>query len=97
MAGFGLQGRETMPTTMQNAIAKKTAEGVIEGVDVAAPVAGDLAKQKARTVLHSRGARVSGVITGSLFFAIGYGMIARRRRLKRIEEKLDNVAGEVAD
>jgi hypothetical protein len=83
-----------MPKTVQTAIAEKTAEGVIEGVELAAPVAAELATHK---LLRSRAARLSGVITGGLFVACTYVVIARQRRLKGIEEKLHVVAEEVVD
>ena len=37
------------------------------------------------------------VITGGLLLRLAYGLIARHRRLERIEEKLDDVVDEVAD
>lgn len=83
-----------MPMTVQTAIAEKTAAGVVEGVEVAAPVAAEVAK---RRLLNSRAARVGGVITGGIFFAVTYAMIARHRRLERMEEKLHVVAEEVVD
>jgi hypothetical protein len=38
-----------------------------------------------------------GFVTGGVVFALSYGPLARRRRLKRIEEKLDAVVDGVAD
>jgi hypothetical protein len=38
-----------------------------------------------------------GFITSGLVFAVVYGLMARGRRLVRIEEKLEVVADEVAD
>jgi hypothetical protein len=86
-----------MPTTLQTAISKKTAEGVVEGVQLAAPVAREQVKNETRTLPHSKAARRSGLITGGFVFALLYGVMARRRRLERIEEKLDAVIDEVAD
>lgn len=85
-----------MPTTLQTAISKKTAQGVVEGVELAAPIAREQVKREADTLLHSRAARRSGLVTGCLVFVVLYGVLARRRRLERIEEKLDAVVDEVA-
>lgn len=86
-----------MPTTLQTAVSKKTAEGVVEGVAAAGPVAREVVKKETRTMLRSKAARRSGLITGGFVFALLYGLMARRRRLDRLEEKLDVVVNEVAD
>ena len=83
-----------MPTTVQTEIKKKAAEGVIEGAEVAAPI---LQEQVKKSLLHSRAAQRSGFITGGAFVVLIYSLIARRRRLDRLEEKLDAVVDEVAD
>ena len=56
------------------------------------------------TLLQSKAARRSGLITGGFVFVLLYGVMARRRRLERIEAKLerieaklDAVIDEVAD
>jgi hypothetical protein len=58
---------------------------------------GDPVKKETKTLLRSKAAQRSGVITGSLLLVLIYGLIARHRRLERIEEKLDEVVDEVAD
>ena len=86
-----------MPTTLQTTVSKKTAEGVIEGLAHSGPVAREVVKNETRRILHSKAARRSGLVTGGLVFVLLYGRMARRRRLERIEEKLDAVVEEVAD
>jgi len=83
-----------MPTTVQTAIKKKAAEGVIEGAVVAAPI---VEEQVKKSLLHSKAAQRSGFITGGVFVVLIYGLMVRRRRLDRLEEKLDVVVDEVAD
>ena len=86
-----------MPASLLRAISHNTAEGVVEGVELAAPVAREQVKKETKTLLHSKAAKRSGFITGGLLLALVYGLIARHRRLERIEEKLDDVVDEVAD
>ncbi|MFL5926346.1 MAG: hypothetical protein ACJ77E_05375 [Gaiellaceae bacterium] len=86
-----------MPTSLQTVVAKKTAGGIVEGVEVAAPVAKEIVKKESEAWLRSRAARRSGLITGGLLFALTYGAMARHKRLQRIDEKLDRVAAEVVD
>ena len=84
-----------MPASLLRAISTNTAEGVVEGVELAAPIAREHVKKETKTLLHSKAAKRSGLITGGLLLALIYGLIARHRRLERIEEKLDEVVGEV--
>ena len=86
-----------MPASLLRTISDNTAQGVVEGVELAAPVAREHVKKETKTLLHSKAAKRSGVITSGLLLALIYGLIARRRRLERIEEKLDEVVDEVAD
>ena len=86
-----------MPTSLGTAISNKTAEGVVEGVELAAPIAREHVKKETTSLLHSKAAKRSGFITGGLLFALIYGVIARHRRLERIEERLEVVVDEVAD
>ena len=85
-----------MPATLEAATSKRAADGGAQRVEPAMRTALRQVKSEARTVRHSLAARRGGLITGGVVFAVVYGVMARRRRLERIEEKLDAVAGEVA-
>ena len=85
-----------MPTSLGTAIASNTAAGVIEGVELAAPVAREYVKEEAKGLLRSNAARLGGLITSGLVFALVYGRMERARRLERIEKKLEVVVDEVA-
>jgi hypothetical protein len=65
-----------MPTSVQTAISRSTASGVVEGVEVAAPVAREIVKEETETLLHSKAARRTGFITGGLLIALAYGLMA---------------------
>lgn len=86
-----------MPATLETATSKKAADGGAQRVELASRTALRQVKNEAETVRHSLAARRGGLITGGVVFVVVYGLLARRRRLERIEEKLDTVAGEVAD
>jgi hypothetical protein len=86
-----------MPTSLGTAIQSKTAQGVVEGVELAAPLAGEYVKQEAKSLLRTNAARLGGLVTSGLVFALVYGRMERARRLARIEEKLEVVVDEVAD
>jgi hypothetical protein len=79
------------------AISNKTAQGVVEGVELAAPVAREYVKEETKSLLHSKAAVGSYIISSGLVFALVYRRMERARRLVRIEEKLDEVVDEVAD
>jgi len=83
-----------MPATLQTATSKKTADGGAQRLELAAL---RQVKSEADTVRRSLAARRSGLIMGGVVFVFVYGLMARRRRLERIEKKLDAVAGEMAD
>ena len=85
-----------MPATQEAATAKKTADGNAQRVELATRTALRQVRSEADRLRHSLAARRSGLITGGVVFVMVYGVMARRRRLERIEEKLDAVAGEVA-
>lgn len=82
-----------MSATLEAAAVQKAGDKVERAV----PNALRQAKQEAGAVRGSIAARRSGLITGGVVFVVLYGLMARRRRLGRIEEKLDAVAEEVAD
>ena len=86
-----------MPTSLETAISNNTAAGVVNGVELAAPIAREHVKKETKTLLRSKAAQRSGFITGGLLVALMYGLIARHRRLERMERKLDAVVDEVAD
>jgi hypothetical protein len=86
-----------MPASLLRTISDNTAQGVVEGVELAAPIAREQVKKETKTLLRSKAAQRSGVITGGLLLVLIYGLIARHRRLERIEGKLDEVVDEVAD
>ena len=85
-----------MPASSLRAISTNTAEGVVERVELAAPLARGHVKKETKTLLHSKAAKRGGLITGGILLVLIYGLIARHRWLERIEEKLDEVVGEVA-
>lgn len=86
-----------MPTSLGTAISNKTAEGVIEGVEAAVPIATEHVKEETKSVLRSKAALGSYIISSGLVFALVYGRMERARRLARIEEKLEVVVDELAD
>jgi hypothetical protein len=75
-----------MPTSLDAAISNNTAAGVVTGVELAAPIAREHIKKETKTLLHSKAAQRGGFISGGLLFALIYGVVARHRRLERIEE-----------
>ena len=83
-----------MPTSLGTAISNKTAEGVVEGVELAAPIATEYVKEETKSLLHSKAAVGSYVISSGLVFALVYFRMERARRLARIEEKLEVVVDE---
>jgi hypothetical protein len=86
-----------MATSLGTAIASNTAAGVVEGVEIAAPIAWEYVKEEAKGLLHSKAAKRGSYIASGVVFALVYGLMARGRRLARIEEKLEVVVDEVAD
>ncbi|HET7760193.1 MAG TPA: hypothetical protein VFK62_09745 [Gaiellaceae bacterium] len=71
-----------MPATARTATSKK---------DPNALAALRQVKREAETLRQSVAARRGGLITGGAVFVVVYGRLARRRRLDRIEGKLDAV------
>jgi hypothetical protein len=71
-----------MPATARAATARKNPDALTALRQV---------KREAGTVRHSLAARRGGLIMGSAVFVVVYGVLARRRRLERIERKLDVV------
>jgi hypothetical protein len=86
-----------MATSLLRSISDNTAQGVVEGVELAAPIAREHVKKETKSLLHSKAVQRGGIITGGLLLVLIYGVIAKHRRLERIEEKLDEVVDEVAD
>jgi hypothetical protein len=75
-----------MPPSLDTAMSNNNANGVVERVELAAPIAQEQVKTESKALPHSKAAQRSAFITGGLLAALIY-LLAERRWLERIEEK----------
>lgn len=80
-----------MPATVPQIITGAVAEGAVQAV----PSVKSAVRDEVDEALHSRAARLSGMITGAVLFTITYGLMHRTRKLARIEQKLDGIEEEI--
>ena len=78
-----------MPAQLGTVIAGQAAAGVKAGVE-------DGVKEELRGALTPGRAKKTGFIVGTAVWVVLMGIVQRRRRLRRLEEKLEIVVEEVA-
>ena len=82
-----------MPVQLGKVIAGQSGAGFNEGVKAGVQ---EGVKEEVREVITPGRAKKTGFIVGTAVWVVLYGIVARRRRLKRLEEKLEVVVQEVA-
>lgn len=82
-----------MPVQLGKVIAGQAGAGITDGVKAGVQ---EGVKEEVREVITPGRAKKTGFIVGTAVWVVLYGIVARRRRLKRLEEKLEVVVQEVA-
>ena len=73
-----------MPVSLPQLLGGGEGDGVTSGV-----------RQELDRMIHPKVAQVIGLATGLTILVVGYGVRARRRRLDRLESKLDVVVEDI--